>query len=65
MGVIARRVKEQRMEIHAAALAGGSLRQEAAAIEEPVPLLPGQARYPRPLVMLPTARLRPGDLSSW
>ena len=65
MGVIVRRVKEQRMEIHAAALAGGSLRQEAAAIEEPVPLLPGQARYPRPLVMLPTARLRPGDLSSW
>ena len=66
MGVIARRVKEQRMELHAAALAGSSLHQEAAAtIAEPVPLLPGQARYPRPLVMLPTARLRPGDLSSW
>ena len=28
-------------------------------------VLPGQARYPRPLVMLPTSRLRPGDLSSW
>ena len=54
MGVIARRVKEQRMELHAAALAGSSLRQEAAAIIEPVPVLPGQARYPRPLVMLPT-----------
>lgn len=66
MGVAARRVKEQRMEVHAAAMAGSSLRQEAAAIiAEPVPLLPGQARYPRPLVMLPTARLRPGDLSSW
>ena len=66
MGVIARRVKEQRMELHAAAVAGSSLRQEAAGImEEQVPVLPGQARYPRPLVMLPTARLRPGDLSSW
>jgi len=65
MGVIARRVKEQRMELHAAALAGSSLRQEAAAIIEPMPVLPGQARYPRPLVMLPTSRLRPGDLSSW
>jgi len=65
MGVIARRVKEQRMELHAAALAGSSLRQEAAAILEPVPVLPGQARYPRPLIMLPTSRLRPGDLSSW
>ena len=65
MGVTARRMREQRAEIHAAALAGNTLRQEAAAIVEPVPLLPGQARYPRPLVMLPTARLRPGDLSSW
>ena len=65
MGVMARRMREQRAEIHAAALAGNTLRQEAAAIVEPVPLLPGQARYPRPLVMLPTARLRPGDLSSW
>jgi O-antigen ligase len=66
MAVNARRVKEQRMELHMAALAGSSLQQEAAAIlAEPVPVLPGQARYPRPLVMLPTARLRPGDLSSW
>ena len=65
MGVIARRVNEQRMEIHAAALAGGRRRQETAVVAEPVPILPGQARYPRPLVMLPTARLRPGDLSSW
>ena len=47
-------------------MAGSGLRQEAeATIAEPVPLLPGQARYPRPLVMLPTARLRPGDVSSW
>ena len=65
MGVTARLIREQRAEIHAAALSGDSPRQEAAAIVEPVPLLPGQARYPRPLVMLPPARLRPGDLSSW
>ncbi len=54
MGVIARRVKEQRMELHAAALrrkqpAPGGRRHRG----EPVPVLPGQARYPRPLVMLP------------
>jgi O-antigen ligase len=65
MSVAARRVKEQRMELHAAALAGGRRQEAAAVITEPVPVLPGQARYPRPLVMLPTARLRPGDLSSW
>ena len=65
MGTLARRVKEQRLEIHAAALAGTSLQVEAGTLVEPVPMLPGQARYPRPLVMLPTTRLRPGDLTSW
>jgi O-antigen ligase len=66
MGVITRRVAEQRMELHAAAMLGNRLHEEAAAMQgRPVPMLPGQARYPRPLVMLPTARLRPGDVSSW
>jgi O-antigen ligase len=66
MGVVARRVAEQRMEMHAAAMAGNRLREEALAIPAgAIPMLPGQARYPRPLVMLPTARLRPGDVSSW
>lgn len=65
MGVIARRVQEQRMELHTAALTGSSLREETSSLAGWEPMLPGQARYPRPLVTLPTARLRPGDLISW
>ena len=65
MGVIARRVKEQRIALHAAAMTGSSLREETRILAEWEPMLPGQARYPRPLATLPTARLRPGDLTSW
>ena len=66
MGVIAqRRVEEQRMAHREAALAGDPVDREAAASSSPVPMLPGQARYPRPLRHAPDSRLRPGDLSSW
>ena len=67
MGIAVRRVQEQRIEMHAAALAGHSLGRDkaAASVAGPEPVLPGQARYPRPLATLPTARLRPGDLTSW
>ncbi len=30
----------------------------------PAPIAPGQARYPRPLRVLPAARLRPGDMDA-
>jgi O-antigen ligase len=65
MGVITARVAEEKVELRAAARAGRRLDTEAQAVTEPVPVLPGQARYPRPLVMLPAGRLKPGDMGSW
>lgn len=45
--------------------------RESAWLDQPVPdvpdvrpIAPGQARYPRPFKVLPSARLRPGDMSS-
>jgi len=65
MGVITARVAEEKVELRAAARASRYAQVEAQAAVAPVPVLPGQARYPRPLVMLPAGRLKPGDMGSW
>ena len=65
MGVTTSRVAEEKLELRAAAQASRHLAQEPQSASEPVPVLPGQARYPRPLVMLPAGRLKPGDMGSW
>jgi O-antigen ligase len=65
MGIITSRVAEEKVELRAAARAGRNAQVEAQSVAAPVPVLPGQARYPRPLVMLPAGRLKPGDMGSW
>jgi O-antigen ligase len=65
MGIIVARVAEERVELRATARANRYAQVEAQSVAEPVPVLPGQARYPRPLVMLPAGRLKPGDMGSW
>ncbi len=65
MGVITSRVAEEKVELRAAARADRHAQVETPSLAEPVPVLPGQARYPRPLVMLPAGRLKPGDMGSW
>lgn len=62
MSLATRRAAEQAVAQREGVLAGDApLVLEDTA---PVPLAPGQARYPRPLRVLPPSRLRPGDMGS-
>jgi O-antigen ligase len=60
MAITERRVAEQAV----AARESAWLDQPVPDVQGVKPIAPGQARYPRPFRVLPSARLRPGDMSS-